>query len=318
MYSTSGYEASNYVTTFNASFNLMLWVAVAFIVGLSITMLYFVFRYNRKKHPQAEQIEGSIPLEIVWTVIPVLLALLMFWYGWSGWTPMNKPPKDALNVTTMARMWSFTFLYENGKQSPDLVVPVNKAVSVKLVSLDVLHSLYIPEFRVKSDIIPGMEKKMWFRSDRVGEYNLFCAEYCGLRHSYMSSTVRVVPQDEFDKWYSESTLTADTTAAGAKAGSEGAAIIKKNGCTSCHSTDGSRIVGPTFLNLYGNQQTVVRGGKTVTITADDEYIKRSIYEPAADIVQGYPEGVMQSYKGVISEEDVAKIIDYLKTLNEKK
>jgi cytochrome c oxidase subunit 2 len=319
MYSTTGYEASNYVTTFNASFNLMLWVSLAFIVGLSITMLYFVFRYNRKKHPKADQIEGSIPLEIVWTVIPILLALLMFWYGWSGWTPMNKPPKDALNVTTMARMWSFTFLYENGKQSPDLVVPVNKAVNIKLVSLDVLHSLYIPEFRVKSDIIPGREKTMWFRSDREGEYNLFCAEYCGLRHSYMSSNVRVLPQDEFDKWYSEATLAADSTAArGAKPGAEGLAVIKNNGCTACHSTDGSKIVGPSFLNLYGSQRTVMKGGNAVTLTADDEYIKRSIYEPSAETVQGYPEGVMQSYKGVISEEDVAKIIDYMKTLNEKK
>lgn len=317
MYTPSGFDASNYVTTFNASFNLMLWVSVAFIVFLTGTMIYFVYRYNRKKHKKAEQIEGSTALEITWTVIPVLIALLMFYYGWAGYTPMNKAPDNAMNVTSIGRMWSFTFLYENGKQSPDLVVPVNTPVNLKLISLDVLHSIFIPEFRIKSDMVPGREKFMWFQSGREGEYDLYCAEYCGLRHSYMSSVVRVVPQEEFDKWYTDTTMVADTAAAGAKPGAVGAAIVKAQGCLACHSTDGTKLVGPSFLNVFGMERNVVRNGQTATVTADEEYITRSIYEPNIEIVQGYPEGQMQSYKGMVTEEDIARIIEYLQSLNEQ-
>ncbi|HEX2920439.1 MAG TPA: cytochrome c oxidase subunit II [Bacteroidales bacterium] len=316
MYSTTGFEASNFVTSFNTSFNMILWVSIAFILFLTGLMVYFVFRYNRKKHKKAEQIEGNNALEITWTIIPIMLALVMFHFGWKGWTPMNKPPKDAINVTTMARMWSFTFLYENGKQSPDLVIPVSQAVNIKLVSLDVLHSLYIPEFRVKSDIVPGREKYMWFRSDREGEYDLYCAEYCGLRHSYMNATVRVLPREEFDKWYAETAVAVDSTAAG-KPGSEGAELIKTNGCLACHSSDGSKIVGPTFLGLFGHEQSVLKDGQRISVTADEEYITRSIYEPNAEIVEGYQEGLMQPYKGVLNDEQVASIIEYLKTLNDK-
>lgn len=317
MYSTTGFEASNFVSTFNAAFDLILWISVIFIVGLTATMLYFAFRYNSKKHEKAEQIEGSTALEITWTVIPILLALLMFYYGWSGWTPMNKPPKDALNVTTVARMWSFTFMYDNGKQSPDLVVPVSKPVNLKLTSLDVLHSVFIPEFRIKSDIIPGREKIMWFQSDRQGEYDLFCSEYCGLRHSYMNAKVRVVPQEEFDKWYGGTAAAASDSSAASTPGAAGETVVKNNGCLACHSTDGSKIVGPSFKGLFGEQQNVVRDGQNATITADEQYITRSIYEPDADVVQGFQKGLMQSYKGTISEDDIAKIIEYLKSLNGK-
>lgn len=317
MYTPTGFDASNYVTTFNASFNLMLWVAIAFIVFLTGAMLWFVYKYNRKRHKKAVQIEGSTALEITWTVIPILIALLLFYYGWAGYTPMNKAPDDAMNVTTIGRMWSFTFLYENGKQSPDLVVPVNTPVNLKLVSLDVLHSVFIPEFRIKSDMVPGREKQMWFRSDREGEYDLYCAEYCGLRHSYMSSVVRVVPGEEFDKWYADTTAVAVDTTGGAKAGAAGEAIVKAQGCLACHSVDGTKLVGPSFLNLFGHEQTVLRDGKPVTVTADEEYITRSIYEPNVEIVQGYPEGQMQSYKGMITEQDIVRIIEYLQALNEQ-
>lgn len=317
MYSTTGFEASNFVSTFNASFDLILWISLIFIVGLTAIMLYFAFRYNSKRHKKAEQNEGSTALELTWTIIPILLALLMFYYGWSGWTPMSKPPKDALNVTTIARMWSFTFMYDNGRQSPDLVIPVSKAVNLKLTSLDVSHSVFIPEFRIKSDIIPGREKIMWFQSDRAGEYELLCSEYCGLRHSYMNAKVRVLPQDEYDKWYAQTGPAASDSTAATSPGVAGETIVKNNGCIACHSTDGSKIVGPSFKGLFGSQVNVARDGQNITVTADEQYITRSIYEPDADIVQGFPKSIMQSYKGKVSDDDIAKIIEYLKTLNGK-
>ena len=316
MYSTTGIDASNFVSTFNTAFYSIAGVSLFLLIGLTLVMLYFVFKYNKKKHKIAVQNEGNTLLEVTWTVIPILLALMMFYFGWEGWKPMSKPPANAMTITTTARMWSFSFLYENGKESTDLVVPVNTPVKINLISVDVIHSLFIPAYRIKSDIVPGREKVMWFIPEREGDFDLYCAEYCGLRHSYMRSTVKVLSKKKFTAWYGDTAILAKATS-GSIAGDQGLTIMKFQGCMACHSTDGTKIVGPTYLNLFGRQEVVNRNGTEVTITVDEEYIKRSIFDPNADIVKGYPKGLMQSYKGKISDADIAKIIEYLKSLNEK-
>lgn len=316
MYSTTGFDASNFVATFNTAFYFTLIVSLILLAGLTITMIYFIFRYNRKKNKIAAPIEGNNLLEIIWTVVPTLLALVMFYFGWAGWKPLSKPPENSLEVTSVARMWSFSFVYSNGKESPELIIPVNTPVKIKLTSLDVIHSLFIPAFRIKSDMVPGREKMMWFLPRQEGEYDLFCAEYCGLRHSYMSSNVKVLSDKDFASWYADTSkviLTSEETGPGA----EGFEIMKVNGCNACHSSDGSKIVGPSYLNLYGEQQTIIRDRKEITVTVDDEYIKRAIFEPNIEIVKGYPAGLMQSYSGKISDEDIAKIVEYLKSLGKK-
>ena len=316
MYSTTGIDASNFVSTYNTAFYFIAGISLFLLTGLTVIMLYFVFRYNRKKNKTATQIEGNTRLEIVWTVIPVLLVIVMFYFGWAGWKPMTKAPKDAVNITSVARMWSFSFIYENGKQSPDLIVPVNTPVKINLVSLDVIHSLFIPAFRIKSDMVPGREKMMWFLPQREGEYDLYCAEYCGLRHSFMGANVKVLSKDSYEAWYADSAAVIKVTD-GSVPGSEGLAIMKTQGCNACHSSDGSKIIGPSFLNLFGEQQVVIRNGKEVPVTVDEEYIKRAIFDPNVEIVKGYPKDLMQSYKGTLSDDDVTKIIEYLKSLNEK-
>jgi cytochrome c oxidase subunit 2 len=316
MYSTTGIDASNFVSSFNTSFFLITGISLFLMLGLTGTMLFFVFRYNKKKNKTAIQNEGNTKLEIIWTVVPILLALMMFYFGWEGWKPMNKPPKDAMTITTTARMWSFSFLYQNGKESTELVVPINTPVKINLISVDVIHSLFIPAYRIKSDIVPGRQKVMWFIPEREGDYDLYCAEYCGLRHSYMKSMVKVLSKEKFTAWYGDTASLAKAST-GSAAGDEGLTIMKFHGCMACHSTDGSKIVGPTYLNLFGKQEVVSKDGADVNITADEEYIKRSIYEPNAEIVKGYPKGLMQSYKGKITDADIAKIIEYLKSLNEK-
>jgi len=315
MYSPSGIDASNFVSTFNTAFYFIVGISLLLLIGLTILMLYFVYRYNRKRNSVATQIEGNTRLEILWTVIPILLALAMFYFGWTGWKPMTKVPDDALVVRSVARMWSFSFEYENGKQSPDLVVPVNTPVKINLVSLDVIHSLFIPAFRIKSDMVPGREKMMWFLPQREGEYDLYCAEYCGLQHSYMNSIVRVLSKEDYNTWYADTAAVA-IVAEGSAPGSEGFAILKAQGCNVCHSSDGSKIIGPSYLNLWGEQQIVIRDGKEIPVTADEEYIRKSIYDPNSEIVKGYPKGLMQSYEGIISADDIARIIEYLKSLNE--
>ena len=316
MHSTVGIDASNYVATFNTAFYFMVAVSLIFFIGLTATMIYFIFKYNKKKNKVAIQNEGSTILEVTWTVIPTLLALLMFYYGWAGFKPMNKAPDDALVITSVARMWNFTFQYENGKESPELIIPVNTPVKIKLISLDVIHSLFIPAFRIKSDMVPGREKMMWFLPEREGEYDLYCAEYCGLQHSYMNANVKVLSKEKYDSWYTDTTAVVKV-AESKVPGAEGLAIMKTRGCNACHSSDGTKIVGPSYLKLYGEQQVVIKDGKEVTMTVDDEYIKRSIMDPNSEIVKGYPKGLMQSYKGTISDSDIAKIIEYLKTLDGK-
>jgi cytochrome c oxidase subunit II len=316
MFSTAGPEASNFVSTYNVAFYSIAGTALILITGLTILMISFIFRYNRKKNKEAVQIEGNTKLEIIWTAIPVLLVLVMFYFGWAGFNPMTKAPKDALNITSTARMWNFSFRYDNGRESKDLVLPVNTPVKINLVSLDVIHSLFIPAFRIKSDMIPGREKMMWFNPEQVGEFDLYCAEYCGLQHSYMKAIVKVLSKEDYESWYADTVAVATVEEASAP-GAEGLKIVLTQGCNACHSSDGSKIIGPSFLGLYGEKQVVIKEGKEIPVTVDDEYIKRSIMDPNAELVKGYPADLMQSYKETLSDEDISKIIEYFKSLNEK-
>jgi cytochrome c oxidase subunit 2 len=237
----------------------------------------------------------------------------MFYYGWAGWAPMKNPPKDSFNIKVNSRMWNFTFEYANGKKTDTLFVPMNKAVKLNLVSLDVIHSLYIPSFRVKEDVVPGRDKFIWFIPQREGIYELFCTEYCGLNHSYMYNWVKVMPEEAFNKWYVDTTKRADVAAVDSPT-ENGKRIMKNIGCFACHSVDGSKLVGPSFKGLYGHTATVITGGNEREVTVDDEYIKKSIFDPNADIVKGFNKGLMLPYTGQLSDADVAQITEYLKTL----
>ena len=305
-------NASNFVAGVDEAFVFIMGVSFIFLIGLTFTMLYFVYKYNQKKNPVATQIKGSTKLEIIWTVIPTILVLVMFYYGWAGWVPMRNPPKDSFNIKVVARMWNFTFEYENGKKTDTLFVPQNKAVRLNLNSLDVIHSLYIPAFRIKEDVVPGSEKFVWFIPQKEGIYDLFCTEYCGLNHSYMLNQVKVMPDKEFNAWYVD---TTKRVAVALDSPTEnGKRIMKNIGCFACHSVDGTKLVGPSFKGIYGHTATVITGGNEREITVDDEYIKKSIYEPNADVVKGYNKGLMLSYTGQLSEEEVKQITEYLKTL----
>ncbi len=313
---SSSNQASNFVSGVDTAFLIILGISVFFLVAITITMIYFIYKYNQKRNPKATQIKGSTKLEIVWTVIPTILVLVMFYFGWAGWKPMKEIPKDAMEVTAVARMWSFQFAYENGKITDSLYVPLDRPVVLNLEALDVIHSLYIPAFRVKEDMNPGKIKQMWFIPTREGDYNMFCAEYCGLQHSYMTTKVKVLPQEEFDNWYADTTAILTRETEGGVPGVKGFAILKQNGCTACHSSDGSKLVGPSFLGRYGTVQKIITEGVEREITVDDDYVRKSVYEPNADIAKGYNSGLMLSYKDLISAEDFEEIFIYIRNLNE--
>lgn len=303
---------TNYSDKVDDAFVFILSIIIFFLVALTVALVYFIIKYRAREGRKAKQIEGNNTLELIWTVIPLILVLAMFWFGWRGWKPLySKAPADAIEIETIARMWAFNFNYENGKRTDSLFIPVNKAVKLNLGSLDVIHSLYIPAFRIKQDMVPGRERSIWFEANQPGRYDLFCTEYCGLNHSYMYTTVIVMEQEDFDEWYVDTTKKTPVVPAGMH---PGLAVMNANACNTCHSLDGSKLVGPSYRGLWGKEEEVVTSGKTRSITVDEEYLRKSIYEPNADIVKGYNKGLMQSYEGLITEEEMDSIIDYLKTL----
>jgi cytochrome c oxidase subunit 2 len=304
--------ASTFAGGVDTAFYLILGASVVILVGITAVMVYFLFKYNKKRHPKADtSITGNNKLEIIWTVIPTIIVMIMFYYGWAGFSPMRNVPKDAIAVKAVARMWSWTFEYPNGKKSDKLIVPFNKPVKLDLTSVDVIHSLYVPAFRIKEDVVPGRNNMMWFDANKLGSYDLFCAEYCGLRHSYMFTTVEVVDDAAWQEWIKtpEGESDLDKVAVGFN-------VIKMNGCVACHSSDGTKLVSNSFKGIWGKTHKVVTDGKERDIVVDAEYIKKSVYEPNADIVVGYNPGMMSSYKGQISEEEISQIAEYIKSLGD--
>jgi cytochrome c oxidase subunit 2 len=289
----------------DAVFLYIFGIAAFMLAGITAAIVFFVLRYNRRRSP------APLPspyynywLEATWTVLPTLIVLTMFWYGWAGYTTLRDVPADALEVKVVGRQWSWSFEYENGKSSPKLVVPAGRAIRLEITSLDVLHSFYVPAFRIKMDAVPGMTTHAWFRAPAPGVYDAFCAEYCGVGHSAMLTTVEALPEVEFERWYAAREEEKEE---------EGAALLAKHGCTGCHSLDGSQSVGPTFQGLFGRQTTVVTDGKERTIPADADYLRRSILEPQADLVQGFPP-VMPAFAGKISDAEIEEIVEYLEGL----
>lgn len=308
---------SNFGEGVDNAFVFIFTIILIFFVGITITLIYFIYKYKFNENRKALQIHGSVKLEIIWTVIPIILVLGMFYYGWKGWAPMfRSAPDDAMEIETISRMWSWNFTYENGRSTDTLYVPLEKPVKLNLKSMDVIHSLYIPAFRMKQDIVPGRDDvSMWFIPQKTGTYDLYCTEYCGLRHSYMYTAVVVMEPDQFEKWYEDTTMQQMQAAASpAQAGLQ---IMRQLGCIACHSLDGSRLVGPTYKGLWGKEETVITNGEERNIVVDEEYIIRSIYEPNADVVEGFNPGLMQSYENQITEEEMDKIIEYFKSLSQE-
>jgi cytochrome c oxidase subunit II len=301
-------ELSNFVEGVDRAFFFIIGTSIFFLVGLTITIIVFVIRYNKKRHPKPVQMKDNYKLEVAWTVIPLILVLIMFYYGYVGYMPMREAPDDAITIYTEGRMWEWEFTYPNGKKSKDLYVPVEKPVKLLMTSPDVIHSLYIPAFRVKEDLVPGKETMLWFIAHEKGKYEVLCAEYCGLRHSYMMSYAYVMEEQEYNTWLAD--YTPDTTQI-----LPGLEVMKKNACMGCHSLDGSKLVGPTFKGIYNAERNVLVNGKPATMIADEKYLEESIINPNAEIVEGYSANLMQSYKGVVTKEELKQIIDYLKQLN---
>ena len=285
-------------------FMFIFGVCLLLLLGITVAMVTFVARYHcsRAPHPTSHS-DGNIWLEIVWIVLPTLLVLAMFWYGWKEYLVLRTVPKGALPVTATAHMWSWEFKYEGGKTSPKLYVPVGKPVRVELVSKDVIHGFFLPAFRVKRDIVPGMSNYVWFVANKPGSYDVFCSQYCGTQHSAMITTVEALPEDQFATWL------ARKEAPGAAGKIDGKALAEEKGCLGCHSLDGTPGVGPSFKGIMGRSEVVVTKGTERTMTVDEAYLRRSITEPGADVVKGF-QPIMPEF-GDLKKEELDALVEFV-------
>ena len=294
--------ASTYSGLVDNAFWFILGASVIMLVGITVTMIYFIVKYRRDRNPEPAQIKDSKRLELLWTILPTILVMVMFYYGWAGFKVMRDVPDDAMEVIVNARMWSWSFQYPNGSQSTELYVPTGQPVALKLRSADVIHSFFVPEFRLKEDCVPGRENHAWFATTRDGTFDLFCAEYCGDLHSQMLSKVVSLPPARFDEWLADN-----------KDNISPEFLLQVKGCNACHTINGQRLIGPSYKGLFGKTETVITDGEERQIVVDEEYIRRSILEPQADVVEGY-DPVMPPMKGQITDDEIDIIIEYIKTL----
>jgi cytochrome c oxidase subunit 2 len=277
--------------------------SVILLAAVTICMVVFLVKYNRKKHPRPEQVKESILLEVIWTVIPTILVMFMFYFGWVDFDYIRNPPQDAMTVHVTARQWSWLFEYDNHKESDVLNVPMGRPVKLLMTSADVVHCLFIPAYRIKEDCVPGMTTHLWFTANESGTYDIFCTEYCGVGHSHMRSKVVVMRPEDFAAWR--------RSPPGSTVADPGPKLLQSKGCLGCHSLDGTPKVGPTFKDLLGRKETVIIAGGEKNITVDGAFIHKHILQPRSATVKGFPP-VMPTIP--MTEEELTTIVAYLETV----
>ena len=285
-------------------------LSAVFFVGIVSTMTYFVVRYRRRHEGQRTSANhGNVKIEVVWAAVPALLLVVIFAWGFRDYLYLAVAPRDSIEVRVTGQRWFWTFDYPAAGISgtSELTVPVGRPVKLVMSSKDVIHSFYVPAFRVKRDVLPNRYTEMWFEALQPGTYDVMCAEYCGRGHSTMLTRVKVVSQKEYEDWIASG---GGLSGEGMSSVEFGKLLFKKQGCSTCHSVDGSKKVGPSFLKKFGRKEHI-RGGGTVLV--DDNYIRESLMEPNAKVVEGY-EPVMPTYSGRLKDKQINALIDYIKSL----
>ncbi len=288
-------------------FMFIFYVSTFFFVLIVVLMMVFVVIYRRRPGVDPGPAPShSTVLEVTWTVIPLLIVIAIFYWGFEGYMDMRTSPREAYDIRVTGRKWNWEFTYPNGYVDSVLHVPVDEPVRLTMTSQDVIHSLFIPAFRVKMDLVPGRYTQTWFRAMKPGEYDLYCAEYCGTKHSDMLSSVVVHPPGEFETWLDKASNFLETMSPV----DAGRALYDRRGCAQCHSLDGSARVGPSFKGIYGQTHSFTNAPDT---PVDDNYLRESILEPGKKIREGY-KNQMPTYKGILSDPEITAIIEFIKSL----
>ena len=299
--------ASTMAPRVDALYFFLIAVAGFFSLLIASLIVYYAVRYRRRSHDAVgARIEGGLVLEITWTVIPLALALAIFAWGASVFFAMASPPHESLNVYVVGKQWMWKFQHLNGQREiNELHVPVGRAVKLTMTSEDVIHDLFFPAFRVKADVIPGRYTTLWFQSTRTGSYHLFCAEYCGTQHSRMTGRIVVMEPNEFQEWLSGGAAEGSMASIGGK-------LFADLACNTCHRPE-AQGRGPVLEGLFGRTVALEGGG---SVLVDEAYLRESIVNPSARITAGF-QPVMPAYQGVVGEEGLLALIEYVKSLQSR-
>jgi cytochrome c oxidase subunit 2 len=298
-------QASGVSVEVDALYFFLTAISVFFTVLIFGLLIFMVVKYRRKhvdEYPEA--VPTDLRLELTWTFIPLVIAMVMFFWGAKLYVQMSRPPENAMEIAVKGKQWMWDVQHQSGKREKnELHVPINRPVKLRMTSEDVIHSFSIPAFRVKHDVVPGRYTEMWFTPTLPGAYYLFCAEYCGAQHSGMVGRVVAMEPQEYAAWLTNAVADEEPKLAGAK-------VFTDFSCVTCHGQQ-----GPTLANVYGSKRRVMRNGQMREIVADDSYLRRAILNPHYELVEGFPP-LMPTYQGVLSEDQVSQLIAYIKTLED--
>ncbi len=301
--------ASTIASDIDNLFYFVFYISLALFVIVTAASIYLPIRYRRKgKRELTTSVAHNIPLELTWTIIPTIIVFVIFAWGFTDFLKMQVAPKDAMEIKVTGQKWFWSFEYpdEGVVEVNVLRVPVNKPVQLLMSSQDVIHSFFVPAFRVKMDVLPNRYTSIWFEANQTGEFDLTCTEYCGTDHSTMVGKVIVMEPDMYQNWLEG----AAERAFNLSLEDYGQELYTSKACATCHSLDGTTGNGPTWQGLFGSQEKLTDGS---TVTVDENYIRESILTPGARITAGYL-NVMPSYQGTLKDREIDAIIAYIKTL----
>ena len=303
-------QASTFAKDVDLLYDVILYISVAFFVPIVAAMIYFSIKFRERPgyRGSTEALHNTI-LEIVWSVVPTAIAGGIFWYGLLGYLDMQRPPTTGTeDIKVIAKKWNWNFKYSNGAESPELHVPIGRASKMIMRSDDVLHSFYVPAFRVKRDIVPGRYNYTWFEPTLEGTYDLFCSEYCGDNHSNMAAKVFVDSEVKYAKFLAEAIKEPEDII------ERGKWLYERKACKGCHyaGKDGAQGPGPSYNGSWGKMVPLAKGGEE---RFDDNYVTESILNPIAKARKGYETAsAMPSFKGQLKVEQVEALIAFIKSL----
>lgn len=276
-----------------------------FFVLIATLTAWFAIRYRRRDSAVANPPTHNTPLEVVWSVIPLALVMVIFFWGFHGYINAAVAPADALQIQVVAKRWIWQFQYPNGVRTVnELYVPVGKPVKLVMISEDVIHSFYVPTFRVKQDVLPSRYTQLWFQPTQTGAHRILCTEYCGRGHSDMLGVIHVATEEEYRRWLE----TGGDLGKHMPPAEFGRLLYASKGCETCHSLDGTKGQGPSFKGVFGHSVLLADGRSVV---ADENYLRESILQPQAKVVAGY-QPVMPTFQGLLRESEINALIEFIK------
>ncbi len=299
-------QASSFAWQVDLLYFYLIAVSVVFSIPIIIAIFFFGIKYReREKYGEGAPIHGSIALETAWSIIPFIVSMTIFLGGAIVYYNQYTPPKDSMEIYVVGKQWMWKFQHGSGQREiNELHVPVGRKIKLTMTTEDVIHSVFVPAFRTKADVVPGRYTYLWFEPTKPGKYHLFCAEYCGLNHSGMTGSVIVMEQRDFDNWLSGNVSGQTPVEAGRDL------FENKLGCASCHA-GGPAQRGAKLEGIFNKEVKLVGGG---TVIADEEYIRNSILNPSSQVVEGY-QPIMPTFKGQVTEEQLVSLVAYIKSLS---